>query len=189
MQPASPLPFFVQMAESPEDDWFSEPDVRPPPGRVRQPVEDEWLEGDDLRPRSAPPFDLRTLADRRLLVVAGVVVAFLLAVLAAAGIFSGSAPRPTTPIITTTVPPATPTTAGPAATPPETTLKPGNTGAQVKVLQRALASLGYSAGAVDGQYGPATKRAVAAFQHAHGLTADGIFGPKTLQALTRALGR
>ncbi len=177
------------MDESPEDDWFSEPDARPSPSPARQPVEDEWLEGDDLRPRSAPPFDLRTLADRRLLVVVGVVVAFLLAVLAVAGVFSGSASRPTTPIITTTAPPATPTTAGPAATPPATTLKPGNTGAQVKVLQRALASLGYSAGAVDGQYGPATNRAVAAFQHAHGLTADGIFGPKTLQALSRALGR
>jgi peptidoglycan hydrolase-like protein with peptidoglycan-binding domain len=50
----------------------------------------------------------------------------------------------------------------PAARPPRTTLKPGDTGVQVKVLQRALASLGYSAGAVDGQYGPATKQAVAA---------------------------
>ena len=180
----------MQVPESPEDDWFSEPDVRPSPGRVGQPVEDdEWLEGDDLRPRSAPPFDLRTLADRRLLVVAGFLIAFLLAVLAAAGVFSGSARRPTTPISTGTAPPATPPTAAPAATAPQTTLKPGNTGAQVKVLQQALANLGYSAGAADGQYGPTTKRAVAAFQHARGLTADGIFGPKTLQALARALGR
>ena len=72
--------------------------------------------------------------------------------------------------------------------PPTATLKPGATGAQVKLLQRALASLGYSTGVVDGQYGPATKQAVTAFQKADGLTADGIFGPKTLQALTRALG-
>ena len=49
--------------------------------------------------------------------------------------------------------------------------------------------LGYSAGALDGSYGPATKHAVAGFQGAHGLTADGIFGPKTLKALRRALGR
>ena len=55
--------------------------------------------------------------------------------------------------------------------------------------QRALSSLGYSAGALDGSYGPATKQAVAGFQGARGLTADGIFGPKTLQALRRALGR
>jgi Putative peptidoglycan binding domain len=178
------------MAENGEDDWFSEPDVRPLPGGARQPVEDESLEGDDRRPRPAPAFDLRALADRRVLVVASVFVAFLLAVLAAAGVFSSGAPRTTVPIITTTAPPATPTTtARPAVGPPATALKPGDTGAQVKVLQRALASLGYAAGAVDGQYGPATKQAVAAFQHAHGLTGDGIFGPKTLQALTRALGR
>jgi len=178
------------MAENHEDDWFSEPDVRPPPGGARQPVEDEWLEGDDRRPRPAPAFDLRALANRRVLVVAGVFVAFLLAVLAAAGVFSGGAPRTTAPIITATAPPATPTTTTrPAAGPPATALKPGDTGAQVKVLQRALASLGYAAGAVDGQYGPATKQAVTAFQHAQGLTGDGIFGPKTLQALTRALGR
>jgi len=140
------------MPESPEDDWFSEPDVRPSPGRARQPVVDEWLEGDDLRPRPAPAFDLRALADRRVLIAAGVFVAVLLALLAAVGVFSSGAPRPKAPIITTTAPPATTTTAAarPAARPPATTLKPGDTGAQVKVLQRALASLGYSAGAVDG---------------------------------------
>src|SRR6266508_2017523 len=169
--------FFVQMTESPEDDWFSEPDVSPSPGRARQPVADEWLEGGDLRPRSAPPFDRRALADRRVLVAAGVFVAVLVAVLAATGVFGSGAPRTTT------------AAARPAARLPTTTLKPGDTSARVKVLQRALASLGYSAGAVDAQYGPATKQAVAAFQRAHGLTADGVFGPKTLQALRRALGR
>ncbi len=184
--------FFVQMTESPEDDWFSEPDVSPSPGRARQPVADEWLEGGDLRPRSAPPFDRRALADRRVLVAAGVFVAVLVAVLAATGVFGSGAPRTKGRIITTTALPATPTTtaaARPAARLPTTTLKPGDTSARVKVLQRALASLGYSAGAVDAQYGPATKQAVAAFQRAHGLTADGVFGPKTLQALRRALGR
>jgi hypothetical protein len=47
------------MDESPEDDWFSEPDARPSPGRARQPVEDEWLEGEELPPRSAPAFGAR----------------------------------------------------------------------------------------------------------------------------------
>jgi len=178
------------MDESPEDDWFSEPDARPSPGRVWQPVEDEWLEDEDLPPRAAPALDPGALVAPRVLVAAGVFVAFLLAVLAAAGVFSSGAPRTTAPIITTTAPPATPpTTTRPATGPPATTLKPGDTGAQVKVLQRALLSLGYSARALDGQYGPATKQAVAAFQGAHGLTADGIVGPKTLRALTRALGR
>src|SRR5437899_12529085 len=98
------------MGENPEDDWFSEPDARPSPGRTRQPVEDEWLEGDERPPRSPPPFDLRGLVDRRLLVAAGVLVAFLFAVLAAAGLFSSGAPRTTAPSITTTAPTAPPTT-------------------------------------------------------------------------------
>jgi hypothetical protein len=172
------------MDESPEDDWFSEPDARPSPGRARQPVEDEWLEGEELPPRSAPAFDLRALVTPRVLVAASVFVAFLLAVLAAAGVFSSGAPRTTAPTTTTTSPPATPPTrtARPASVPPATTLKPGDSGVKVKLLQRALSSLGYSAGALDGSYGPATKQAVAGFQGAHGLTADGIFGPKTLQA-------
>ncbi len=70
---------------------------------------------------------------------------------------------------------------------PAGTLKPGATGAQVTLLQRALKSVGFSAGAPDGNYGPATTRAVTAFQRTNGLTADGIFGPKTLQGLTRAV--
>ena len=57
----------------------------------------------------------------------------------------------------------------------------------MKLLQRALAHLGYSPGAIDGQYGPSTKDAVLRFQRAGGLTADGILGPETLRALTRAL--
>jgi len=177
------------MPEGPEDDWFSEPGVRPSPGAARPAVEDDWLESEGLRPRSAAPFDLRALADRRVLVAAGVFVAVLVAVLAAAGVFSSRAPRTNAPIITTTAPPATTAVARPAARPPATTLKPGDSGTQVKVLQRALASLGYTPGAVDGRYGPATKRAVAAFQRARSLNADGVVGTKTLQAFTRALGR
>jgi peptidoglycan hydrolase-like protein with peptidoglycan-binding domain len=66
---------------------------------------------------------------------------------------------------------------------PSTTLKPGDSGSQVEVLQRELAGLGYSPGTIDGNYGPGTVSAVKAFQQAAGLTADGVVGSKTLQAL------
>ena len=181
------------MADGPEDDWFSEPDVRPTSGRAPQPLEDDWLARDELVRRRDPPFELWALADRRLLAAAGAVVAVLLAALAAAGVFGRGAERKTAPLITTTVPKTTPTSTAPATRPvltaPARPLVPGDSGAQVERLQRALARLGYSAGAVDGRYGPATEKALAAFQRAYGLSVDGILGPKTLQALTRALGR
>jgi peptidoglycan hydrolase-like protein with peptidoglycan-binding domain len=70
---------------------------------------------------------------------------------------------------------------------PSIPLKPGDQGPAVKVLQRALASLGYSPGSVDGSYGPSTQRAVARFQAASNLAPDGILGPQTLAALRAAL--
>jgi peptidoglycan hydrolase-like protein with peptidoglycan-binding domain len=57
----------------------------------------------------------------------------------------------------------------------------------VRRLQRALARLGYPPGKIDGQYGSATTQALANFQRANKLTADGILGPATLAALTRSL--
>jgi Putative peptidoglycan binding domain len=176
------------MSESPEDDWFSGSDLGVP--LARSPVEDDWLE-EDLGPGSLRSFDLSSLADRRVLVSAGVGIVLLLSVLFAVGVFSGGgAPRANVPIVTTpaaapvkTTTPVVQSTVGL----PAGTLKPGATGAQVTLLQRALKSLGYSAGALDGNYGPATTGAVSAFQRASGLTADGVFGPKTLQGLTRAV--
>ena len=50
-------------------------------------------------------------------------------------------------------------------------------GAGVAALQRAL---GITA---DGVYGPKTRRAVKRFQRRHGLVVDGIAGPRTLKAL------
>jgi hypothetical protein len=127
---------------------------------------------------------------RALPVAALIVVACLLGGLAAAGVFSGSnrkAPQAQTPTTSTTTTAPQTTQTQPALAAPATTLKPGDQGAAVKVLQRALAHLGYSPGTIDGQYGPSTIRAVSRFQRANGLKADGILGPKTLRALTRAL--
>jgi peptidoglycan hydrolase-like protein with peptidoglycan-binding domain len=66
---------------------------------------------------------------------------------------------------------------------PTHTLAPGDTGGQVLVLQRELSGLGYAIGAIDGTYGSKTVAAVKAFQQANGLSADGVVGSKTLQAL------
>jgi len=70
---------------------------------------------------------------------------------------------------------------------PTGVLKPGASGADVKTLQRALASAGHSPGKVDGVYGPSTEQAVAAFQSSVGLPPDGVYGPKTKQALEQKL--
>jgi len=50
-------------------------------------------------------------------------------------------------------------------------------------VQKDLAKLGFEPGPVDGQMGRQTKRAVKAFQQAHGLVVDGIPGPMTKNAL------
>ena len=50
-------------------------------------------------------------------------------------------------------------------------------------IQTALKNAGLYQGAVDGKLGPASKRAIQAFQTAHGLKADGKVGPKTWAAL------
>lgn len=52
----------------------------------------------------------------------------------------------------------------------------------VKSIQKALKRKGYSISA-DGVFGPKTAQAVKRFQRKNGLTIDGICGPKTLKAL------
>lgn len=63
------------------------------------------------------------------------------------------------------------------------TLRRGNQGSEVLVLQQYLADLGYLSTAPDGQFGSGTERAVKLFQEANGLTADGIAGVGTLSIL------
>ena len=149
---------------------------------------DDFARGEDgedwLRDVGEPSPPWYETLDRRVVIIA---------VLAAAGVFSSGKPAttpltPTTATVTTsTTTQTTPTTPASSVPAPTTTLKPGDTGAQVKVLQRALTSLGFSTGTIDGSYGPATEAATTSFQRSVGLKADGIVGPATLRALKTAL--
>lgn len=68
-------------------------------------------------------------------------------------------------------------------TAPVAVLKPGVSGGEVAEVQRRLKKWGYYTGAVDGIYGSGTREAVKKFQQKNGLTADGIVGLKTYEAL------
>lgn len=171
------------------DDWFAD---QPTEGRtpvvssLERAHPDDWLSvRDPARPRPRP--------NARALVVGALIVIVLVVGLAGAGVFSSGSGHPaatttttstSTPHVTTTAPTTQPAA---IAIAPTVNLKPGDNGAQVKLLQSALAQLGYSPGTVDGVYGTSTTTAVTAFQRAHKLTADGILGPATLAALTSAL--
>ncbi len=61
-------------------------------------------------------------------------------------------------------------------------IREGDRGVWVEYLQLALFRLGYEV-AVDGVFGPATKRAVLALQGANGLSPDGIVGARTWSVL------
>ncbi|MFH9606021.1 peptidoglycan-binding protein [Streptomyces sp. NPDC017448] len=60
----------------------------------------------------------------------------------------------------------------------------GATGDRVREIQCLLGYHGHGV-TVDGQFGPATKSAVTAFQRARGIGADGIVGPSTWRQLRK----
>ncbi len=175
--PATPTPTLVAAPQEPDEDWLAAPEDEPSPGtRV----------GTALAPRT------------RLLTAAGIGALVLIVLgLTLGGVFSSNAPAPAPPTTaagTTTAPTTTaaktPTTPKAAAVVgPTVTINPGASGSETKQLQRALVSLGHDPGPVDGSYGPLTAKGVEQFQRASGLAHDGIFGPKTLAALTLALKR
>ena len=167
------------------DDWFVEPEAfalrsgtRTPQGEAASqghehaatPI-DDWLASSSASEQASRCSSLDKVG-----LAAAALVVVLFAGLALAGVFTSAHRRLPTPVTTTARSPTT--TAATARTRslvalPTSTLKPGDTGAQVTDLQQTLAGLGYSTGAADGKYGPATQSAVARFQRASGLTADG----------------
>lgn len=76
------------------------------------------------------------------------------------------------------------TSTGGAAVANDGILERGDTGPSVEALQRVLRAWYPSLNViVDGDFGPGTEAAVKHFQSKAGLTADGVAGPKTLNAL------
>ncbi|BAG16865.1 MULTISPECIES: peptidoglycan-binding domain-containing protein [Streptomyces] len=59
----------------------------------------------------------------------------------------------------------------------------GDTGDRVREIQCLLIFKGFGVGAVDGDFGPATRTAVVAFQKNRGLDYDGIVGANTWRKL------
>ena len=184
------------------DDWFDEPELptETQSGANRGVYEDDadevWVLPEDEDDRSPGQREFviagRTLTMTQVAIIGLSVLAIIFAILAAAGVFNGAkaaAPpvAPTVKHVTVTVQPTTAANTTSSAPAPSQTLKPGDTGSQVKTLQLALAALGYSAGKPDGNYGPSTQNAVERFQVAKGLTEDGVVGPATLAALQKAL--
>jgi putative peptidoglycan binding protein len=183
------------------DDWFDEPEALTETQSganrgVYEDAEEVWVlpEDEDAHARARRgeiAIGNWTVTTTQAAIIAVSVIAVVLAILAATGAFSSN--KAAVPPVTTPRPPATvtvtaPTTnATPPAQAPQQTLNPGDTGAQVKVLQQALTALGFSPGKADGDYGPTTQSEVEKFQLSKGLTPDGVVGQQTLAALQQAL--
>ena len=67
-------------------------------------------------------------------------------------------------------------------------IEKGSKGEDVRFLQQRLNEFGAEIG-VDGSFGNQTDRAVRNFQTDHGLTVDGIVGPKTMAALQSSVNK
>jgi Putative peptidoglycan binding domain len=161
-----------------EEEWQERPTVeQAAPGRGRV----------QLPPPGSPGRRRLGLA-----VLVGALLLILLIVgLVEAGDDGESEPTITPPAATETGPATTGTTttaAGqPDLVPTQEALAPGDSGRPVRLLQRALNTLGYDVGQPDGEYGAQTEQAVSQFQEATGLDVDGVAGPQTLEAINDAL--
>jgi murein L,D-transpeptidase YcbB/YkuD len=64
--------------------------------------------------------------------------------------------------------------------------RPGNMSKnRIMEIQTCLKNAGYYDGSIDGIKGRQTRKAIRAFQSANGLSADGVVGPKTWNALSK----
>jgi hypothetical protein len=188
------------------DDWFDEPE---PPTETQSAVgrggyedaDEVWVLPEDEEPKAPARHREIVVAGRTLTTTQAAIIGILLlavffAILAAFGVFNGSTPTtpqvtpPPKPLTTTTTPTTTAntttTTNGPSTS---QTLKAGDTGQQVKLLQEALVTLGFLSSKPDGIYGAETKNAVEQFQVSAGLGEDGIAGPQTLTAIDKQLAK
>jgi hypothetical protein len=182
------------------DDWFDEPE--PPPRRAsRVPAQvdpdaqtheqaptptDDWLAPEPLTRKLRSP-RAATIADRRILIALAIALALLLVGLAVGGVFSGSRKTRANAPPTRQTAPTTAQSSTPVPLVPASTLKLGDRGNPVKELQRALKSIGFAVGTIDGVFGPSTEHALNMFQTAHKLSPDGVLGPATRAALLNAL--
>ena len=188
------------------DDWFDEPE--PPTetqsavGRgVYEDADEVWmLPEDEDSGGSGHHREIviagRTLTTTQAAIIGICVLAVFFAILAAFGVFSGSSPTaptvapPVKQLTTTTTPTTTANTTSSTKGPSTSqTLKSGDTGQQVKLLQEALVTLGFLSSKPDGIYGAETMNAVEKFQVSAGIPEDGIAGPQTLTALDHQLAQ
>ena len=133
--------------------------------------------------------DIPAYERQRRALAAGVLLVLLIALLSTGG-GSETAPPPEA----SAAEPAAPEQAAPAEAEPAalslnagTLLRPGDRSSEVRRLQEALLALDLSKAKPDGVFGKKTTRAVKTFQRQAGLEADGVVGPKTAEALNRAL--
>lgn len=68
------------------------------------------------------------------------------------------------------------------------TMRQGDRGSAVRLLQERLTELGFYKGTITGSFGGLTKEAVRLFQRAHDLSSDGIAGPRTLEKIAAEMG-
>ena len=65
-------------------------------------------------------------------------------------------------------------------------LKPGATGNSVAILRNRLQAMGYLGRSATSTYDPSIQQAVQVFQMDHGLTADGVAGPATIEEINKS---